>query len=1310
MRAGEVIQDRFEIERLAGIGGMGEVFRATDRRTGERVAVKVLLDRHSPNDPRFEREAEMIADLDHPGLCRYVHHGAMETGEQFLVMEWLEGEDLRRRLAREPLTPAESLTVIGKAASALAVAHAHGVVHRDIKPSNIFLVDGSVDRVRVLDFGLAGRVDDEASQTPSGALAGTPGYMAPEQARGLPMRDARTDVFSLGCVLFECLTGRRAFVGVNVVAVLAKVQLAAVPSVRRLRPDLPEALDALVGRMMARAPEDRFQDAAEVALAIAGVDDFLAARVPPSIRPITPGEPTWSGDLPTGETPTATLTTSEQRVVSVVFAAGGTEAAQDLAAQEEVERYGGLLRALTDGTLLVTIWGTGSAVDRAARACRCALGLRDRFAGAPVCVVTGRGVVSARVVEGRVIDRGAEALAEAPAGAVRLDAATAEMVGQRFLVAGMEGVDPRPSDADLLLLLGERAQEDLAPLLLGKPTAFVGRGRELALLEASFATAVEEGWAGAVLVTGEPGSGKSRLVRELVDGLRRRRAPVVVLGGRADSMGGGSPYGIIADAIRGAAGIRDGEPLAARRDKLVARLRRRIEGPSLARVSAFLGEMMDTPFPDGTTGPLRAARANAQIMGDAMRAAWEEWLAAECLHDPLVLVLEDLQWGDVATVRLVDATLRNLRDRPLLVLAAARPEVHARFRGLWAARGVHEIKLSPLGRRWSEDLVRGALGEGLAEEVVDRVVDRANGNPFYLEELVRAVAAGRHDTLPDSVLGTVEARLDAEGTDAKRILRAASVFGDRFSAGGVAALLGGERQIAETRVWLDHLATRELVAAPSGGAAWDPKAEAGDAAYVFRSALVREVAYATLTEADRALGHRLAGAWLEAVGSTDAVALAEHFVTGGEPRRAVRWYGRAAQQALAADDFAAAIDRARRGSASGAEGEELGALRLVEAEAHLWLGELSMAEERATEACGLFPAGSEGWFKSLYGVVVPAGKLGHVDQVERSFATARGAAPVEGALNARISCLCACAANLIFAGRYAAADEALDALDATLAAPQSPDPLSLALVHQARSFRASARGDAVACLEGLTATLAAFEQAEDRRNACTTRGNLGFVLGELGDLDGAEEALRAALVAEERMGLHDVAAITRYNLGHTLGFSGPLDEARRLLEESIETFRQQGSQRDEALARTHLAKVELRRGDFAAADREARAAAELARAMPAVRAFALAALARALGAAGRTEEALGAALEAHDELEELGTTEEGEAFVRLVYAEALAGAGRGPELRAAVAEAKRRLLDRAARISDPRRRERFLANIPEHAQTLALSASSLLGL
>jgi tetratricopeptide (TPR) repeat protein len=562
------------------------------------------------------------------------------------------------------------------------------------------------------------------------------------------------------------------------------------------------------------------------------------------------------------------------------------------------------------------------------------------------------------------------------------------------------------------------------------------------------------------------------------------------------------------------------------------------------------------------------------------------------------------------------------------------------------------------------------------------------------------VAAGRDDVFPDSVLAIVEARLDAEGVEYKRILRAASVFGERFSPRGVAELLGGERHLGSAREGLSRLSARELVTA-----AYAREGDGGEPTFAFGHAFVRAAAYAALTEEDRVLGHRLAGEWLEMRGTTEAVALAEHFSRGGEAKRAARWYRRAAEQALAADDLAGAIDRVERSRACGAEGDELGALLLVEAEARLWRGELALGEACGIQASQLWSPGSAEWFKSHHSAVVAACKLGEPDRLERCLAEVRavvGEGPSAAA--ARYRCLTACASSLALSGRYAAADEAL----AELATLSPPDALSAAMAHESRAFRASARGDSLACLEDFEAALLAFEEGEDRRNATMTRGNVGFIRLELGDLEPAEATLRIALATADRMGLSDVAAVTRCNLGFVLSSRGQIDEARTLYRDSIHAFQRQGSARNEGLALAYLAQANLASGDTLAAENDARSAVTVLHAMESLRPVPMAVLARALIAEGRPDEALAAAAAAYEALQALGSIEEGEALVRLAYGEALAACERAVEAAHVFESARKRLLERAAAIRDPVWQHRFLTNVPENARTLASCQSSVI--
>ncbi|MBZ0234501.1 MAG: serine/threonine protein kinase, partial [Deltaproteobacteria bacterium] len=254
-RPGSTVDGRFLLEEVAGSGGMGVVYRARDLHGGDRVAVKILHPTMQTHMARFVREARLLAQLDHPGIVRHVAHGESPL---YLAMEWLDGEDLGQRLGRAPLLVREALAMARRVAEALDAAHRQGVVHRDIKPGNIFLVGGATSAVKLLDFGVARPLGGGTrAMTMSGQILGTVGYMAPEQAReGSDVRGPM-DVFSLGCVLFECIGGAPAFPGAGLMPVLAKLLFAEMPRLRDVRDDLPEPLSELVRRMMQRRPEDR---------------------------------------------------------------------------------------------------------------------------------------------------------------------------------------------------------------------------------------------------------------------------------------------------------------------------------------------------------------------------------------------------------------------------------------------------------------------------------------------------------------------------------------------------------------------------------------------------------------------------------------------------------------------------------------------------------------------------------------------------------------------------------------------------------------------------------------------------------------------------------------------------------------------------------------------------------------------------------------------------------------------------------------------------------------------------------------------
>jgi predicted ATPase len=344
-----------------------------------------------------------------------------------------------------------------------------------------------------------------------------------------------------------------------------------------------------------------------------------------------------------------------------------------------------------------------------------------------------------------------------------------------------------------------------------------------------------------------------------------------------------------------------------------------VPADAVDRVAAFLGEVAGISFPGESCHELALARLDARMMASEVRRAWLELCAAASV-EPLFILLEDLHWGDRASVERIEEALKDLADRPLFVLALARPEIHAVLPSLWREVGAQEVRLGGLPKKAGAELARTMLAGIAADDTVDQIVERANGNAFFLEELIRAVvearASGRNalHTLPETVLAMLHARLRGLDDGARRALRAASVFGQICWRSALDDLLGGALDPPALDRIVAELERAEIVAT-RGASRFG-----GETELAFRHALVRDAAYSMLTDEDQRRGHLLAGAWLERHGEANAKVLAEHFERGAatdEDRlRAVSFWARAAGHALDATAIESATEHAERGLAN----------------------------------------------------------------------------------------------------------------------------------------------------------------------------------------------------------------------------------------------------------------------------------------------------------------------------------------------------------------------------------------------------------
>jgi tRNA A-37 threonylcarbamoyl transferase component Bud32 len=297
---GSIVADTYRITARLGVGGMGQVFAADHLRLpGKRVAIKVLHAALATGEilARFRREAEIASRIGHPNIVEVLDFNTLPTGEPFLVMELLTGESLAARLRRGRPGEKASLDIARQIGSALAAAHRLEVVHRDLKPDNVFLcprdVDGELrDHVKVLDFGISKIRNSATVVTQDAAILGTPFYMSPEQASGKNQEiDGRTDIFALGAIVFEMLTGVTAFPGDSIPAVIFQVVFQPHPSLANLAPETSPKVIVAIDRALAKNPGERFATMADFVEALTGRPLMDTARIVPAAAVVPAGEP-----------------------------------------------------------------------------------------------------------------------------------------------------------------------------------------------------------------------------------------------------------------------------------------------------------------------------------------------------------------------------------------------------------------------------------------------------------------------------------------------------------------------------------------------------------------------------------------------------------------------------------------------------------------------------------------------------------------------------------------------------------------------------------------------------------------------------------------------------------------------------------------------------------------------------------------------------------------------------------------------------------------------------------------------------------
>jgi len=1099
-----LVAGRFVIDREVGRGGVGIVYHAHDKVTALPVALKVIAipGVDASEEARFGREGRVLAGLTHPGIVRVVAFGLLEDGHPYIAMEWLEGEDVAHRQKRAPLTLAQAVDIGAQVADALAYAHGVGIVHRDIKPSNVILIDGigndttgkgnaatlaptsaaaasshATLLAKLVDFGVASAEDARLTRT--GAIIGTPAYMAPEQARGDAEVDARADIYGLGATLFEMIAGRPPHVGPTPIAILARLVTTPAPRLMEIFPDAPILLDELLSAMLAMHPDDRPTRAADVALRLRAIAEQLASASANTLTQSPDLAPTSFGAISI-----STVKPGGSRLVTSILATHVPKGHPRARLLAHLRARGAEATEL-GGDAIVAHLGVKKALgDEATRALD--LGLRLCRAGCSVGVATGRSRIDRTRPTGEVVDRAAALARDAARGQVLADTTTSELVRGRYEISVR-------LDGTAVVGAKTTAKKEGAG---GSP--FVGREADLSQIVSAYERCQEDRTPIVVTISGPPGIGKTRLRSEAIASISSHASSARIAVVRAESFAKSHALGIMADIARALAGVAKGAHL----------------GDAIAAIDAVLAHIK--VIGQGTRELVARLMANQPLLGavDARAARDAIWMALTDMalraaeQAPLVISVEDAQWADVESLAWIDHLLGRAAGRSIFVLATARPTLFRDDPTRFSGRDHVRIELRPLARRTLRAIATAILGDKAqgeqGEHLVESISAQAAGSPLFAEELARLAQQGRDATSAPTIEAAIQASLDALDEDARDAAMKLSVFGMQVWDAGIGSL-----GVTNVPAMMRALTSAELLVEQAESRFF------GTREWAFKHALTRDVAYASLGDEELRDLHAHAGHWLAKMGEDDAI-VARHLELGGEAADAANHLEKAARRALAANALGDAVKLAEKSLAFAEDkatsfaraqlldeawsrldaraGERDTAVRAMQEAIYDDASEVRAmgARVRYEDACGGGPDTSSG----LEEVIARAKKACLFDEEARSAA--------------------ALAARYAFAGELSKAAEWADALldlSRTQGIPGAAVDAwqTLAVVRQAR-------GDVGAALEARRSAARAAAEAGLKTSEATLTINVGFALTTMGAKEEARGAIEDGIALAQAVG------------------------------------------------------------------------------------------------------------------------------------------------------------------------------------------------
>jgi serine/threonine protein kinase/tetratricopeptide (TPR) repeat protein len=897
----------YEILERLGVGGMGVVYKARDTRLDRIVAIKVLSDHllaDADAGERFLVEARAAAALDHPNICAIHEVGETEDERFYIAMRYYEGDTLRQRIDQGALQLSEALDIAAQVCRGLEKAAGREVIHRDIKPANIILTEDGV--VKIVDFGLAKYAGTAVTQT--GARIGTVAYMSPEQTRGDKV-DERTDIWSLGVVLYEMLSGTRPFRGGSDQAVITGILEGKPEPLSRLLPSIPASVVSIVEHAMHKDPGRRYQTASAL---LKDLEQLLA-------------DP--SKEVSLDSTPSLPTEGERRRVTVIACTIEGFDALLETENPDEVEKtladlqrdvqtvleeYGGELNEFTEDSFVALFGVPISHEDDRLRAVRAALDIRkgdaeqaNLPAGVQLRIAAGSEQVAIRATEsgerryriGGTVVRDTKRLAALAApGEILLPPDFARIVEPFVDAEGRAPVNLVPNQPSVtpVAVLGESGHDNrLEASAPGSLTEFVGRDHERALLSQALQD-TQSGNGRFVTVIGDIGVGKSRLLYEFWKSLKDINVASTV--GRCREQGGLTPWLPFIASMRDMLGLSTDlsdsthDEVVARTLKLAPELEDYL--PEILHVLSIDSD--EYPLPEYLEGEdLRAA------LGEALISVFTQGASGK----PLAMLLEDWHWADESSREVLLQLQEMVAAIPLLVIVTSRP-------GTGSANPVPtgdvHLQLTPLGDADAAQLMSAALnGARIPADLSERIGEKAGGNPFFIEELCRTLLeteallvedgearlSGGLDRLviPDTVEAVLKSRLDRLDPEAREVLRSAAVIGQQF---GLELL----KKVAPSRSRVER-SVETLRAAgliQRTGLGREPT-------YRFRHALTQDVTYDSLLERQRTERHAQVGAAIEELYGANAedyaAQLAVHFAAAEDWDKAISYGLIAAQKA-----------------------------------------------------------------------------------------------------------------------------------------------------------------------------------------------------------------------------------------------------------------------------------------------------------------------------------------------------------------------------------------------------------------------------